>query len=214
MVNKCSVANCYTNYDGHPSGAVFELKDESLAPIWKAFLNRQDAAGLKKIFICEKHFEEKLIQRNTKYPRLVKSPKPVPTIHPDIVKDVPSLLPSVPKPRKPPTQRVYQEDEWEKFKRQDTVKDFDDITDSLLKHLDHHFSFTRYEDHAIFYKIEKNDLSIPEITSCIRVDADLHVRLYHRGSPLPLPEWFHRNSCKLTSKNLLQNFPLYIEQRS
>ena len=47
----------------------------------------------------------------------------------------------------------------------------------LLKHFGHQFSFTRYEDHAIFYKMEKDDLSIPAVTTCIRVDADLHVRL-------------------------------------
>ena len=213
MVNKCSVGNCYTNYNGHPTGTVFELKDDSLLPIWRAFLNRQDAGKLKKIFICERHFEEKFIQRNEKYPRLVKSPKPIPSIHPNIAKDTPSLLPSVPKLRKPPTQRVYQQDEWEKFKQQDTIKDFGDITEKLLKHFDHHFSFARYDDHAIFYKMEKDDLSIPTVTTCIRVDADLHVRLYHRGSPLPLPEWFRKSSCKLTSKSMLQNFPGYIEQK-
>jgi hypothetical protein len=142
MVNKCSVGNCFTNYDGHPSGAVFELKDESLDPIWRAFLNRQDAAELKKVFICEKHFEEKLIQRNTKYPRLIKSLKPVPTTHPDVVKDLPSLQPTVPKSRNAPTQRVYQGDQWQQFKQQDTIKDFGDITESLLKYFDHHFLFT------------------------------------------------------------------------
>jgi hypothetical protein len=140
--------------------------------------------------------------------------KPVPTIPPKCLEDRPSLQPTIPKIRKPPTQRTFQEDEFAKFKKLDTITDFDDIRDSLLKHLDHQFSFSRYEDHAIFYKMEKNNLSVPEVTVCIRVDADLRVRLYHRGAPLPLPEWFRHGPCKLTSKSMLQNFPRYVEQRS
>ena len=217
MPNKCSVAKCYTNFKGHPTGTVFELtKDEELQPVWRRFLNRQadDVAKLKSIYFCEKHFEEKYIQRNAKYPRLINSMKPIPTIHPKGLEDRPSLQPSIPKVRKPPTQRTFQENEFAKFKEQDTIKDFGDINNSLLKHLDHRFSFSRYDDHAIFFKMEKNDLSVPEVTVCIRVDADLRVRLYHRGAPLPLPEWFRHGPCKLTSKSMLQNFPHYVEQKS
>ena len=135
MPNKCSVAGCYTNYKGHASGTVFEFtKDEGLQPIWRLFLNRvaHDTAELKSVFICEHHLEDKYIQRNTKYPRLIKSMKPIPTIHRESLKDRHSLQPSIPKLRKPPTQRVFQEDEFDKFKHLDIIKDFGDINDSLL----------------------------------------------------------------------------------
>ena len=116
--------------------------------------------------------------------------------------------------RKPPTQCVFQEDEFDKFKHLDIIKDFGDINDSLLHELGHQFSISRHDDHAIFFKMEKNEQSVPEVTVCIRVDVDLRVCLYHRGTPIPLPEWFRRGQRKLTSKSMLHNFPAYVEQKS
>ena len=54
-------------------------------------------------------------------------------------------------------------------------------------------------------------LSVPEVTDCVRVDRDLHVKLFYKGSPLPLPQWFrHGKNCCLTRKSMMQNFPNYI----
>ena len=46
---------------------------------------------------------------------------------------------------------------------------------------------------------------------CIRIDDDLHVKLFYKGSPVPLPEWFRKGrDCKLTRKSMLQNLPNYV----
>ena len=34
-------------------------------------------------------------------------------------------------------------------------------------------------DSVVFYKMEENDPSVPKITDCIRIDDELHVRLFH-----------------------------------
>ena len=70
----------------------------------------------------------------------------------------------------------------------------------------------------IFYRTvfdEKTDL--PSICECIKIDADLLVKLQHRlwlqynGNSLPLPKWFvHGRSAKLTRISMLQNLPTYI----
>ena len=40
------------------------------------------------------------------------------------------------------------------------------------------YTIAKYEDHIVFYKIEHNELSIPQVTECIRIDDKLHVKLY------------------------------------
>ena len=53
--------------------------------------------------------------------------------------------------------------------------------------------------------------SIPTIYECIRVDDQMHVKLYHHESPLPLPQWFRKgNDCILRSVTQVENFPVYI----
>ena len=43
----------------------------------------------------------------------------------------------------------------------------------------------------------------------MRVDRDLNVKLFYKGSPLP--QWFHRGrDCRLTKKSMMQNFVNYI----
>ena len=55
-------------------------------------------------------------------------------------------------------------------------------------------------------------LNVPEITDCARVDRDLHVKLFYKGSRLPLPQRFcHRRDCRLTRKSMIENFPNYIK---
>ena len=75
----------------------------------------------------------------------------------------------------------------------------------------HGYACQRYDDHAVYFKLKTNDLSIPQVTECIRVDNNLHVKLFYKGSPIPHPQWFrHDRNCKLTSKGMLENFPSYI----
>ena len=53
---------------------------------------------------------------------------------------------------------------------------------------------------------------IPEVTDCIQVDSELHVKLFCNGCTVPLPQWFHQGQhCRLSRKSILVNFPLYLE---
>ena len=63
------------------------------------------------------------------------------------------------------------------------------------------YTFQKYDDHVVFYCLETNVWNVPEVTACMRVDRDLHVKLFYKGSPLPLPRWFrHGRDCRLTRK--------------
>ena len=45
----------------------------------------------------------------------------------------------------------------------------------------------------------------------MRVHRDLNLKLFYKGSPLPLPQWFHyRKDCHLTKKSMMQNVLNYI----
>ena len=54
-------------------------------------------------------------------------------------------------PRKSPTKRVYQQDQFNLFEEQDKIKSFDDI-DSTLTPPGH--TFQKYDDHVFFYHLE------------------------------------------------------------
>ena len=43
-----------------------------------------------------------------------------------------------------------------------------------------------------------------------QIDSSLHVKLQHKGSPIPLPEWFKRNKYKMNSVSILVNFVSYM----
>ena len=45
----------------------------------------------------------------------------------------------------------------------------------------------------------------------MRVDRDLNIKLFYKGLPLLLPQWFHHGrDCHLTKKSMMQNFLNYI----
>ena len=70
------------------------------------------------------------------------------------------------------------------------------------------YKFQKYDDHVVFYHLDTNVLNVPEVTDRVRVDRDLHVKLFYKGSPLPLPQWFrHGRDCRLTRKSMMENFP-------
>ena len=103
---------------------------------------------------------------------------------------------------------VFQEEQLDEFLDYDIIKsftDFDTLTPSG-------YTFTKCGDHIVYYQMGINELSVPEVTGCIRVDRDLHVKLFFKGSPLPLPQWFrYGRDCRLTRKSMLENFPTYIK---
>ena len=36
------------------------------------------------------------------------------------------------------------------------------------------YTFRKNDDHVLFYKLEENEMSIPKVIDCIRIDSELH----------------------------------------
>ena len=145
--------------------------------------------------------------------RLIKSLKPVPTIFNPESEDGPTtsqLKAPVSVPRKSPKKRIFQEEQLDEFLDYDIIKsftDFDTLTPSG-------YTLTKHDDHIVYYQMEINKLSVSEITGCIRVDLHLHVKLFFKWSPLPLPQWFrYGRDYRLTRKSMLENFPTNIKSQ-
>ena len=177
-------------------------------------MNREDWKPSKNSCICQKHFEPHYYKTGAqgKRYRLVKKLNPVPTIfdpeESHLSAESKYLKSPISVPRKSPTKRVYQQDQFKLFEEQDKIKSFDDIDSTLTPP---GYTFQKYDDHVVFYHLETNMLNVPEVTDCVRVDRDLHVKLFYKGSPLPLPQWFrHGRDCRLTRKSMMQNLPNYI----
>ena len=90
MVNKCNAKGCFTNFPGHDSGAVFSLpKDDRLRENWLKFIKRKEIESCKYTFICEKHFEDRFLNKTGNLIRLIMKLDPVPTILSDSQKNLP-----------------------------------------------------------------------------------------------------------------------------
>ena len=215
----CSVEGCKSNGRDSPENVTvfeFPVDEPDRCARWIKF-----AAGTRKNWtntpssrICKRHFEPKYFKTgatNARY-RLIKGLKPVPTIRdPDVEEspEVAHMKAPVSVPRRSPRKRLFQEDEYSKFLEADIIRSFSDIDDKLTPS---GWSISKFEEHLVFFKLTTNALSVPEVTSCIRVDNDLHVKLFYKGAPVPLPEWFRKGrDCKLTRRSMLQNLPNYIE---
>ena len=66
--------------------------------------------------------------------------------------------------RKSPTKRVSQQDQFKLFEEQDKIKSFDD-TDSTLTPPG--YTFHKYDDHVVFYRLETNVLNVAKVTDCV-----------------------------------------------
>ena len=76
------------------------------------------------------------------------------------------------------------------------------------------YTFRKNDDLVLFYKLEENEMSIPEVTDCIRIDSELHVQPFFKGASVPLPQWLrHGRDCRLSRKSMLKNFPAYLQSR-
>ena len=74
------------------------------------------------------------------------------------------------------------------------------------------FQLKRYDTHAVFYALETNDLSLPKVMYCIRIDSDFHVNLFYAGAPIALPKWISQTkNARLTSRSMIENLPVYIQ---
>ena len=89
---------------------------------------------------------------------------------------------------------------------------FNEINESLLKLLPEGFHILK-KDRVAFFSIEDNACSVPVVTYCIKIDKELHVKLFYKGSPLHLPAWVCKGrNATFTSKSMLQNFIPYIKE--
>ena len=138
--------------------------------------------------ICSSHFEPKYLIRCKQKVRLNLELDPVPTIYPAGHIPQASSLPTAASniPRKAPRNRCIP-DEYADFVQKDKIKDF--------KSLDHNccpngFTFQKFDDHVVYFRLDFSKTFVPEVVETIVVDKDLHVKLFYKGSPIPLPEWF------------------------
>ena len=104
------------------------------------------------------------------------------------------------------------EDELKSFLSFDRIKCFEDIDESCTPE---GFCFKRGENYVVFYEMVcKDELAgVPTVSAAIRVDSDVHVKLFSEGNPVPHPQWFRKNNnvdCKLASKGSLINFVNHI----
>ena len=77
-------------------------------------------------------------------------------------------------PRRSPRKRIYQDDQYQTFMNYDLINKLSDIEESLSLTV---FLFKKNNDYVIFYKIEFSKNRAPEVTKCIKIDKELHVRL-------------------------------------
>ena len=116
-------------------------------------LSTKKAENRRRNHACRKHFERHYYKTGAKGKqyRLIKKLKPVPTIfdpeesHLSVESKYLKLPISV--PRKSPTKRVYQQDQFKLFEEQDKIKSFDDIDSTLTPP---GYTFQKYDDHVVF----------------------------------------------------------------
>ena len=90
-------------------------------------------------------------------------------------------------PRKTPRKRLYQEDQYESFISKDSVKDSKCLNESFSPS---RYTFRKNDDHVLFYKLEENEMSIPEVIDRIRIDSELHVHFFSKGYLSHYPNGF------------------------
>ena len=74
MPNRCSVANCTSNYDGYEYAAVFQILHhwpKDVQDNWRKFLHRDDAWLLNKVYICTKHLVRRTSYFLLKFPKVM-----------------------------------------------------------------------------------------------------------------------------------------------
>ena len=69
------------------------------------------------------------------------------------------------------------------------------------------FSFQKFESRVLYYRIiyDTNTNSIPYLES-INSDSSLYVKLQHKESHIPLPEWFKGSKYKMKSVSILISY--------
>ena len=118
-------------------------------------------------------------------------------------------------PRKPPTKRYGpnepREDEIKRFRLYDNIESFKQLDASYAPN---GFSFKAGDKCVTYYEMKADEFDNPYVNASIRVDENLHVKLFLKGISVPHPQWFRKNNnvdCKLTSRGMLDNFAAHIK---
>ena len=153
--------------------------------------------------ICIDHFEEEYLKRGKRV-TLNYSKNPIPTIITNT-----EIL------RKPPTIRQFTHpslDETEYFKKQDVIHSLEDLNKSFCPA---EYSFRKMIYHVLYIHVFFEEGDFAANVESIAIDSDLHGKLYYKGFPIPLPEWFRKGSiCKLKSVSMLANLASYMRNRA
>ena len=165
--------------------------------------------------ICIDHFEREYLKRGKRV-TLNYSKNPIQTIITNTeILSKPSLIPSFIPLRKPPTIRQFIHpslDETEYFKKQDVIHSLEDLNESFCPAV---YSFRKMNNHVWYIHVFFEEGDFAANVGSIAIDLDLHVKLYYKRFPIPLPEWFRKGSiCKLKSVSMLANLASYMRNRA
>ena len=68
------------------------------------------------------------------------------------------------------------------------------------------YSFQQYDDQVSYFNSKNSPMLIPDITSCIQVDSELHMKPFQKGCSILLPQCFrHSQGCNISMKTTLEN---------
>ena len=223
MPRKCVIINCHSGYlpkKNEPPqdvmNPVFGFPDKTKHPdqwmSWVRFVNRKDWTPGKFDGIYAKHFESQYIKVGSKRSKLTKDNSVKPTICTEELQKLydakPSLCPTSITTRKKPTDRNPPlPDEMKAFVERDRISDFTGLIKCTAPV---GFSYEKFDDYVLYYKIVFGSKDEAPYTDSIKVDRNLHVKLHHKNSAVPLPSWFRDAGCKMTRLSMLENFAAYI----
>ena len=104
---------------------------------------------------------------------MFKKLKPVPSIYnPSYVTQSSSssnLISPLSIPKKSPRKRIFQEEHFETFLTNKSIKELSDINENLAPP---GYSFQQRYNHVKFFKLVYNEMLLPEVTECIRIDKN------------------------------------------
>ena len=110
-------------------------------------------------------------------------------------------------PRRSLRTRISQDDQYQSFMNYDLISKLSDIEERLSLA---GFLFKKNNDYVTFCKIEFSEKRAPEVTECIIIDKELHVKLFFKDCLVPSTVVSQDTDCRLTKKSLLENFPVYL----
>ena len=71
-------------------------------------------------------------------------------------------------------------------------------------------SFNKMQNYVVYINVLFVEGNKAANVESISVDEELHVKLHHKGNPIPLPEWFRKGNCKFTNASMLENLVSHV----